>query len=114
MFLLYSFKYLCISLGMTRLYYFSHGPKHKNKDRSPIADVEVEVVFFGGGGSEEECACRGRFSQSDECQPSRDILEIIRILGYLWKIPAPYSGADNGCHTLLSDVWTKAGSHSHK
>lgn len=33
-----------------------------------------------------------------------DIEEIMSILGYLWKIPAPYSGADNGCHTLLSDV----------
>lgn len=51
-----------------------------------------------------ECACPGGFSQSDECQPSRDILEIISILRYLWKIPAPYSGADNECHTLLSDV----------
>lgn len=54
--------------------------------------------------------CLGRFSQSDECQPSRDILEIVSIQGYLWKIPAAYSGADNGCGTLLSDVdggWTR-------
>lgn len=80
-------------------YCFSHRAKLHNKDRSP--DITVDGVVWGGS---VECACPSGFSQSDECQPSRDILEIISILRYLWKIPAPYSGADNECHTVLSDV----------
>lgn len=80
-------------------YCFSHRAKLHNKDRSP--DITVDGVVWGGS---VECACPSGFSQSDECQPSRDILEIISILRYLWKIPAPYSEADNECHTVLSDV----------
>ena len=89
--------------GLARLlfrYNFSNGPKLQNKDGS----AHAAVIGAGGGGGSEECAWEDGFSQSDECQPSGDILKIISILGYLWKIPAPYSGADNGCHTVLSDV----------
>lgn len=62
---------------------------------------DIEVIGFVEKGQRN---MPRKIGQSDECQPSRDILEIISILGYLWKIPAPHSGADNGCHTLQGDV----------
>lgn len=80
-------------------FYFPRVPRLRQNGRSP----DIKAIGDVGKRSDEN-ALESRFSQSDECQPSRDIEEIISILGYLWKIPAPYSGADNGCHTLLSDV----------
>lgn len=89
-----------ISAVTIPIFHYSNRPKPQNEDRSTYSAV-IRALRWGGA---EECAGEGSFSQSDECEPSRDILEIISIQGYLWKIPAPYSGADNGFHTPLSDV----------